>query len=364
MTGGTLSTTDRGAVGGLMLGLLIAVSLAWPLNVAAQPPGAPASDALVTIEPPQSAVELQATFSVAVTIADVAELRSYEFTVRYDPSVVQVEEVVRGPFLDGKSPVTLGPDIDNQNGKVTFGTLGLGAPPWPGGAGELATLTLRAVGQGRTTLQLRDVTLFGGDGDILAATAEDGSVQVGDDVMPTGTPTAGPDVTSTPVTPSPGITPTATPAGAATAPPDPTATPADATTQPPTDAATGTPDPTATLAEAVTQPPTEAATGTPDPAASATSTAQAGQTPQVAEGTPDDTAEPVERVDQDVESTETGVGEPEEREATSGVSSWLIAAVALLGIAGLVLIGVGAFGTGLLRPQPQPADDIADDETV
>jgi len=368
MTGGTLSTTYRGSLGGLLLALLIAVSLAWPLNAAAQPPGA-----LVAIDPPQIAVDPGATFSVTVTIADIAELQSYEFTVQFDPAVVQVEEVERGPFLEGKSPISLGPQIDNEAGTVTFGALAMGSGPWPGGDGQLATLSLRAVARGRTALELRRVSLFDGDGDgdALTVAVEDGTVQVGD-AVPTDPPPATPTAPGAIVTP----TGTATPTGAATAAPDATATPpgtATATevvtpgpdaTASPTGAATATemapvgPDATATADPA---PLTE--TETPAEAADATSTARAGQTPELVEGAPEGT-EPGQDVGHDVQPSGPGAGEDAGATTAAGFSPWLIAAVALLILAGLVLIGVGTFATGLFGPEPQPVDDTGHDQTA
>ena len=368
-----MSTTYRGSPDRLALALLILLSLCCPLAVAAQTTGA-----RVGIDPPQVAVDPQATFSVAVTVADAPELRSYEFALTFDPAVVEVEAVEQGSFLEGQSPVDLGPAIDNEAGMVTFGALGMGSGPWPSGAGELATLTLKAVGEGATVLDLRDVQLFGsGDGDAIVAAVEDGRVQVGDETLPTDTPTTETPATatSTPTdaatavetaTPPPEATATKTPTGGATTPPESTATgtPTSGATEPDL-TVTSTATDTAALTGEATEPPREAATPVDEatkaptvggtPGGGATSTAPGGPTPPGA-ASPSATAEPAEG--ENAEPTATSGEEPAEGDSLSGLSPWLAALAVVLGLAGIALIGWGIFTFGLgRRRDEEPMDD-------
>jgi hypothetical protein len=93
----------------------------------------------------------------------------------------------------------------------------MGSGPYASGAGELAIIRLKAVGEGFTALDLREVDLFGGGG-AIPAVAEDGEVQVSEGTQPTATHTPTPTSTPTP-TPTPTSTPTPTPT------PTPTSTP-------------------------------------------------------------------------------------------------------------------------------------------
>jgi hypothetical protein len=361
MTGGTLSTTYSDSLGFRALILLIVLSLGCTLRAAAQTTGP-----VVAIAPPQVTVEPQAAFNVRVTIADAPGLRGYEFGLAYDPAVVEVEAVEQGPFLESLSPTRLGPSIDNQAGTLTFGAFvmpGTGSGPWPSGAGELATIRLKAVGGGLTALDLRDVELFGGDGGDVAAAAEDGQVQVGEgEEVPTETPTEEAVLSDTPAptsaatategtTPPPEATATKTPTGGATSTPEVTESPTQA--PPATQAATATEPATS----GATAPPEATATGTPGVTPRATSdTAQAGQTP-VEGGTPSATVESAGGGGADVEPAATSGDEPVGEETPSGFGPWLVVAV-VLGVAGIALISVGAFVFGVGRREAEePIDD-------
>jgi hypothetical protein len=367
MTGGTLPTKYRGSLGGLTLFALIAISLGSPLWATAQQ-----TDAVVAIEPPEWTVNLQSEFTVAVSIEDVSELYSYEFAVVFDPTVVEVLEAMQGPFLEstGQSSVSLGPSIDDQAGTVTFAAFG--APgqsgPWPSGAGELATIRLRAVGDGFTALDLQDVDLFDGSDDRIAVVAEDGQVQVGGGEVPTSTPTEEAVTSDTPAptsaatatetaTPPPEATATKTPTGGATTAPEATATenPEASATEAPTGGATSSPQATPPPAATPTGWPTEG--GAPAAAAGATSTTQPGRTP-VEEGSPSATAEPAEAQGETAEPAVTSMDEPLGGETPSGVSPWWLVAATVLALGGVALIGVGVFAFGLRRwPGEGPMED-------
>jgi hypothetical protein len=370
MTGGTLSTKYGGSLGRLVRVLLIALSLGCPLRATAQATGALDSATVVAIDPPERSVDAQETFSVKVTIADSPDLEGYEFTLIFDPAVVEVQAVEQGPFLEDLSPIAL-TDIKNEAGTATlgaFGQPGVGSDSWPTGSGELVTIRLKAVGDGSTILDLRDVQLFGPDGGDFVPETRDGLVQVGEEIPSTDTPTEGPATSETPAptsaatategaTPPPEATATKTPTGGGTDAPEATATESPAETATPPSGATATESPV----EAVTAPPeptaTELALAGGTATAEATSTARPGQTP-VEEGSPTATTQPVEGEGATVEPAMTSADEPSGGETPAGVSPWPILAAVLLGLAGVALIGVGIFAFGLERwPEGEPMDD-------
>lgn len=364
MMGGTLPTTYRGSLGFLALVLLTVLAAGCPLRAAAQ-----ANEALVAFDPPQMTVDPGTTFSVAITVADISELRSYEIDMSFDPAVVEVQTVEQGAFLQGTSPVTLGPEIDNEAGTVTFGALGMGSGPWPSGSGQLASLTLRAVADGVTALSLRDVGLYDAEAAAIPTAVEHGQVQVGDEAMPGGTPTGAPTRTPTreaavtatatsaaaateTATSPPEATATKTPIGGVTSTPEGTATetPSDGPTASPAATVTGTtmsptePAETRTPTDGDAQPPTEEE-ARPE---SATSTAWPGHATSV-EASPG-------AVDAS-ERTRTGSEEALGNEPPQGFSPWLIVAVGALAVAGIALMAWGVLALGLgRRPVQEPVD--------
>jgi len=117
-------------------------------------------------------------FTAGVWIEDADDLGAYEFTMHFDPAVVQVTDVQDWGFLgSGGRTVPDFPDpaIDNDNGTVSFARVSL--PPGQGadGNGTLAVIFLEAVGIGTSDLEL-DVRLFNTAGEEEAPTVVDGQI--------------------------------------------------------------------------------------------------------------------------------------------------------------------------------------------
>jgi hypothetical protein len=81
-------------------------------------------------------------FHVDVGISCSEEIAGYQMDVVFPPGLVQLDSLVHGDFLGsgGGTYFTLGPDIDNQAGIVTFGAYLLGTEGAPSGSGHLAHL--------------------------------------------------------------------------------------------------------------------------------------------------------------------------------------------------------------------------------
>jgi len=112
------------------------------------------------IAPTTSSVHRDQTFDVEVRIENAADLGGYEFSMDFDPDVVQVLDVEDASFLGstGRTVFTAGPHIDN--GTLTFGAFSLGDQPGPDRDGTLATITLKAVGIGDSPLALHDAIVL------------------------------------------------------------------------------------------------------------------------------------------------------------------------------------------------------------
>lgn len=260
----------------------------------------------VRIEPVQSTVTVDESFTVSVMIDNASDLGGFEFKLLYITATVIVDDVTMGDFLGstGRGVIVLGPNIDNEAGEVRFGTATLGTAPGPDGTGELAVISLTAQGEGESYLDLQDVVVLdtANPPNSQEATVEDGTVVVG--AAPTSTPTATqtPTATATPTptatptdmsTQTPTNTPTAT--ATATATPAPTATPTSTATPTATGTAVATPTPTATSTSTETPFPTNTPTPTPTSTATATPTATGTATPTATRtDTPTPTATPTD----------------------------------------------------------------------
>ena len=177
--------------------------------------GAAAPGTRVRIEPADLVVGLNETFVVQVVIEEAANLGAFQFDLTYDPSILQVQEAAVGDFLGstGQTVVPVGPEVNNAEGRTTFGAASFGGGPGPNGTGVLAIITCIAQGEGSTILGLQEVQVLDTAVNVQPITVEDGRVVV----MGAEGQTPAPEQTSVPEAGD-------TPAPAATALPPPTAT--------------------------------------------------------------------------------------------------------------------------------------------
>jgi Calx-beta domain/Cohesin domain len=105
------------------------------------------------------------TIDVVVTGVDPAKpLDVYEFDLHFDPNVLRAVSVVSGGFLPGAIAVEA--YVTSLAVNWTEGVLGL---PGVAGDGILARITFEAIGNGTSTLDLREVVLAGVGEDITGA---------------------------------------------------------------------------------------------------------------------------------------------------------------------------------------------------
>jgi hypothetical protein len=149
-------------MGRLLLTLALAMSVLVGLGFAVQQQVIAQGDEVVSIDPADLEVSRGDTFTVDVMIAEAENLYSYEFTLAFDPDVLEVQDVTDASFLSstGRSVVTVGPDIGD--GTVTFSAFTTGAMDGPDGDDTLATVEFKAVGAGTSALEFGDVTVYSG----------------------------------------------------------------------------------------------------------------------------------------------------------------------------------------------------------
>ena len=157
--------------------LVLAVLLALGVGLGGR---ALAQGATVWVDPPASSVYPGQQFTVTVSIKDATDLRGYQFSMAFNPTVVNVLDVVDASFLGstGRTVIPLGPDIDNGAGIVTFGAGSVGEMAGPNGDGDLAIITLEAVGYGDTALDLYNLSTSDTQANIEVPDDWDGLVHV------------------------------------------------------------------------------------------------------------------------------------------------------------------------------------------
>ncbi|MBM4429801.1 MAG: hypothetical protein FJ026_05550 [Chloroflexi bacterium] len=196
----------------------------------------------IGLEPAISAVQSGTVFTISVQIDKAVDLGAFEFTLAFNPAVLQVERVVLDSFLGstGRSAVPLGPTINNQAGSVAFGAFSFGTSAGPDGNGTLALIGWRAAGPGGSALNFSGVQLTDSQGrPQVPVNTENGSVTV-NGAGPTSSPTATGQPTASATT-----TRTATPSQ--TLPPTPSPSPTSTATATPSQTVLPSHTPTATV---------------------------------------------------------------------------------------------------------------------
>ena len=244
-----------------VLALLSVALMAAPADVSAQE-----TEGSVSIVPSFSNVLVEEErFSVFIVMEGLnhlgvvsgvssAGLGAFEFTLRFDPAVLEVAEVELGPTLEetGRSYQCL--QRSDEDGIFSFGCVSQGSsPPGPQGDMTLAIVTFLPVDPG-STLLFMEAAVAGPMGDEVPVDVDGvGAVSVRSGSSATATPSAVATATQRPAA-------TATQRPGATATPDTVAT---ATLSPTPDGATATPDVEATETVELTATLTEVDDVTP-----------------------------------------------------------------------------------------------------
>lgn len=242
-----------------LLALLSVALMAAPSDVSAQQ-----TEGSVSIVPGFSNVLVEEErFSVFIVVEELQHdgvvsgvrstgLGAFEFTLRFDPAVLEVAEAELGPGLEETGRTFQCLQRSDEEGIFSFGCVSQGsAPPGPQGDLTLAIVTFLPVDPG-STLLFMDAELVGPMGDdVLVEVDGVGAVSVRGGDVATATP---PTIATATATPRPPVATTQSPAA--------TATPGTSATLTPSltpDGATATLEPEGT----VPAEPTETDDGTP-----------------------------------------------------------------------------------------------------
>jgi len=227
--------------------------------VESRPMEVPAGVTVVGVDPAWQRIGPAGTTEVAIRIESVTRLYGVEVHLTFDPNYLEIQDADPDkPGVQLQTGSFPAPDFvvqnqaDNVQGTIDYAVSQL-APREPvDGGGVLATITVKARGEGTSRLAFTGAKLANPDGQQIPAQTLDGEIVVAVgalSVQPTptveGPPTETPVVIATPL-------PTQVP----TAVPSPTETPLSAPVEP-----TVAPSPTPVRMEPIAMPPPPAVTG-------------------------------------------------------------------------------------------------------
>jgi hypothetical protein len=135
-----------------LVSLAVVAMLAVPFQVHAIP--------IVSVG--SATVTLGDIFTVPVSITDAVDLRSFQFDLSFNPSIVQVTPtgVTESPFFtQGDITVFVPGVVDNTNGNILGVADALIFQPSVNGSGVLANIEFQATGVGTSPLTLSNVFL-------------------------------------------------------------------------------------------------------------------------------------------------------------------------------------------------------------
>ncbi|MBD3405628.1 MAG: hypothetical protein GF411_05800, partial [Candidatus Lokiarchaeota archaeon] len=142
-----------------------------------------ADESIVSITPSQQIVSPGDSFSFNVTCNPGDPVKSYEFKLQFDPSLMSISSVSEGLFFNGFTTFFNDGDIDNTNGKLTnVYNLILGSGNV---TSEHSLITVSCVAKGsigQLPIQLYDVGVTDEEG-YLQVTTMNGIVSVQDEIL-------------------------------------------------------------------------------------------------------------------------------------------------------------------------------------
>lgn len=111
-------------------------------------------------QPSAKEASLNSTVTVRLQVDNVSELFSAPLRIRYEPKVLRLLDVQRGPFLAGDgAQVNFSDSRDEASGLVIVNMNRVPGAGGISGAGILLELKFQAVGRGDASIRLEDVTL-------------------------------------------------------------------------------------------------------------------------------------------------------------------------------------------------------------
>jgi general secretion pathway protein D len=146
---------------------------------ATAPPDQANLPAHVRLSPPHIDSTVSSNLSVTVTLEGAADAASAPLQIQFDPKVLRLNDVVRGPLFssDGQQAIFT-KNILNDSGTAAVQLSRFPGSPGVTGDGTLVTLNFQAVGKGTTSITLPNVNVKNTQGATIAAGTPQASVTV------------------------------------------------------------------------------------------------------------------------------------------------------------------------------------------
>lgn len=135
---------------------------------------------VLALTPSSPVASVGDTINYDLTISDVTDLYGYQFSLQFDPTLVNITGVTEGPALATAGTTFFVPGaFDNVNGLLglTGDTL-IGPISGFTGSGVLALLSFTAVGAGVGDITLNDVLMLDSTFAVIATTVNSASLEV------------------------------------------------------------------------------------------------------------------------------------------------------------------------------------------
>lgn len=120
------------------------------------------------------------TGNIAIDVANVSDFGAFQATLKFDPKIIEVDDVILGNFLDstGRQTNPLVTEIDNTAGEISFVAFTSGDTAGPNGGGTLAVISFASKQAGISDLELDDVLLVARLGKKISADVGNGQINV------------------------------------------------------------------------------------------------------------------------------------------------------------------------------------------
>jgi len=137
------------------------------------------ADPIISVQPSSKIVAGASAFSLEIAIANVVDLFAFQFDLGFDPLVLSATGTAEGAFLPGGgTTVPIPGTIDNIGGAITGTADALTGFSGVSGSGVLATVAFQSIGDGTSPISLFNVLLLDSNLNGIAATIQDGTVEV------------------------------------------------------------------------------------------------------------------------------------------------------------------------------------------
>jgi Flp pilus assembly secretin CpaC len=127
----------------------------------ATPPTPSSTPAQIIITPTDRELRMGGgPYLVPVSINNASRVSTMSLTITYDPAVLRVQSVQEGTFMrQGAATASFTPKIDAVAGRVDITVARIGDQVGASGAGLIASLSITAVGQGNSLIQVSGVAM-------------------------------------------------------------------------------------------------------------------------------------------------------------------------------------------------------------